>query len=239
MFTTSKRVTRTVAAAAAMAGALSLTACQDDGAKVEGGGTTSAPAPSSSEAPTQAPTQAPTTAPSTSEAPSSSAPETSAPSSSSSSAPSSASADPNAKETPSGSKLKMGQPAIINSGTDSKPKLIKVTPTSLTKAPNSAALISKSSNLKPADGDIWFLKFDVANVKSDDSVYSTTVNGLFFHPKVSSGGKRLYGSDPACDTDSKKLAVGESASGCYIYQVKGSPTDVVYDSYTYDVEWNK
>lgn len=231
MITTRSRTSRAAVVTLAMAGVFGLSACQGE-TTVEGG-SPSAPAATSSSAPTS---EAPSTteaAPSTTE----SSPATTEAPSSSTSAPA---AGGNAALTPEGTTLKFGQPGTYNDGDDDKPELISITPKSLTVAPDS--VFTEQPRLKKADGNVYYLNFDVTNVNATTSQDSNTVNGLFLHPKLATGakGKRLYGDTAACKSDSNPLPVGSTASVCYIYQIDGATiTDVEFKKSDSDITWTK
>lgn len=237
MFRSRTRTARAAVAAVALVGSFGLAACGDDAPETESAPSTQASGQSEQ---TQAPetqSEAPETQ---SEAPASSAaPESSsAESSSSSEAPQS-----DAKLTPSGTTLKIGQEGVINDGSKSSPEPIGVTPTSLEKAPDS--VFSSNPSLKKANGDVYFLKHDVRNVNSSGTVRASDINGLFFHPKINASNqgkaKRMYGSTPGCETNRDEIEPGQKASSCLIYQIGGDPvSDVVYSNATNGtITWTK
>lgn len=221
----------------AMAGVLGLSACQGD-TTVEGG------------APTATSTSAPTTeaAPTTSEAAPSTteeAPTSESPSSASSSASTSAApANPaDLKVTPKGTRLKYGQPGIINEGDERDPQILKVTVKKLEVAPD-AAYGEISAN--KADGKLYFLTYDVTNVKAD---VDEGVNRRFLHPATGKGSldaaldiKVSYGSTTGCKSDlGADLPVGQTVQECVIYQIPGDKilTESVYEASGQDITWTK
>lgn len=237
MFSTRTRVGRASAATVAIAGLVGLSACNSNEVSTS---TPSAPAPATSTESSQAPStsESPSTteAPSTTESPSST--ESSSSSSESSSSSSSATAtgaDP--KAAPRGATFKIGEPAVINTGSASRPQFLEIKPTALEKQPDS--IFDTERGLKKTNGTVYFLKFNVKNLKSEGTVSTSSVNGLFFHPKATQGGKRLYGNVSGCRTEYKRLQQGDSGNGCYIYQITGSETkDVVFTKSDTNVTWN-
>lgn len=241
MFSTRTRVGRASAATVAIAGLVGLSACNSNEVSTS---TPSAPAPATSTESSQAPStsESPSTteAPSTTESSSTTESPSSTESSSSSSESSSSSAtatgaDP--KAAPRGATFKIGEPAVINTGSASRPQFLEIKPTALEKQPDS--IFDTERGLKKTNGTVYFLKFDVKNLKAEGSVSTSSVNGLFFHPKAPQGGKRLYGNVSGCRTEYKRLQQGDSGSACYIYQITGSETkDVVFTKSDTNVTWN-
>lgn len=222
---------RTLVGAVAVAGVLGLTACN-------GSDTASVTTPTGSQTTTSSTAPAPST---TTE---SSAPETSTTTSTTSETSSETSSSgaskpvtgPTEISDPDG-KFKIGQPAVIKDDDDT----YRLTPVSLEVAPSSAY---NEARLKKADGAIYYLKFDVTAIKVNPTYFGTnSINGLFFHPEIAASvknAKRIYGDTDACTSDDKKLAVGDTGSSCYIYQIPGAKVDtVVYDDYEHNIRWTK
>ncbi|MDF8264775.1 hypothetical protein [Luteipulveratus flavus] len=223
------RVTRATVVSLALVGALGLSACQDT--EVTAPSPAAPTASSTSEAPT--PSSSSTT---TSESPTTSDSSTSSATSSASSA--SAPAAGSTKLTAPDSTLKFGQPGTIDEGSDNSPEIMTITPKKLEVAPAAAYT---EANLNKANGTLYYLTFDVTNVQGGSN--STSVNGLFFHPKISAankGAKRLYGDTEACKSgDNPEL--GKTATQCYLYQIPGSAvSDVEYDGFDdQHITWTK
>lgn len=223
-------IRRSMVSAVALSAVLGLAACNSDSPAVEKptSGATSSAAPTSESTTSEAPR--------TSEEPSS---ESSSPSSEETS-PSSESNDSTGGSTDvtdAKATLQIGQPAVINDDDDT----FRLTPKSLEVAPDS---VFSTTKLKKSNGTVYYLKFDVAAVKANSTYFgSNSVNGLFFHPEIDpslKGAKRLYGDTPECTSESKKLAPGESASSCYIYQIPGkSVSNVVYSDNDHHIRWTK
>lgn len=214
---------RTAVGAVAIVGALSMAACNSDTASVTTN-TATPPATSSSSTP-----------PPTSSAPETSTSEATTPSETSSDAGKPVTG-PTALSNPDGT-FKIGQPAVIKDSDD----IYRLTPKSLEVAPDSAY---NEARLKKANGTLYYLKFEITGITVASKYFSTsTVNGLFFHPKIDKSvkdAKRLYGDTAACTSDSKKLAVGETGSACYMYQIPGpTVTDVIYNDYEHNITWTK
>jgi len=226
---------RTLAGAVAVAGALSLAACNSNDA-------TSVTTPtaqtttSSSAAPTTSTTtgsSAPETSTTTSEA---SKPSTSEATESSTSKASKPVMGPTEISDPDGT-FKIGQPAVIKDDGD----VYRLTPTSLQVAPDGDY---NEARLKKANGTVYYLKFDVTAVKVNSTYFGTnSINGLFFHPEIGASvknAKRVYGDTDACQSDTKELTDGQSASSCYIYQIPGGKVStVVYNDYEHNIRWTK
>lgn len=207
---------RSLVGAVAIAGALSLAACNSDSPTVNtptGAATTSA-APTSVAPPTS---DAPTTeAPPTSEEPTSDGP---------------------TEATAANATLALGQSAVIKDSDDT----YRLTPKSLEVAPDS---VFSETSLKRANGTVYYLKFDVTAIKTNSTYFGTnSVSGLSFHPEIGTGvknAKRLYGHTTACEDGSKKLAAGQTGSNCFVYQVPGSTvTSVVYNDNDHNIRWTK
>ncbi|YAL83701.1 hypothetical protein ACMYYO_02535 [Dermacoccaceae bacterium W4C1] len=237
MFSTRTRVGRAAAASIAVAGVVGLSACNSNEV------TTSSPT-SSAAAGSESTSEAPSTSESSSESStesSTSESSTESPSSesSSSSSESATSGGGGGSLTANGTTLKMNEKGTVNTGSDSSPKLVGITPTALEKQPDS--IFDKESGLKKSNGTVYFLKFKVTNENAGDtssSVTASSVNGLFFHPEATQGGKRLYGTVDGCKSEYTKLAPGESADTCYIYQISGSePKNVVYNNSSTQLKW--
>lgn len=232
---------RTLVGAVAIAGALGLAACNNDTASVTTP-TGSAPAATSSAAPTSA---APTTsseAPTTEESTTSSTTEESSSSAPSSDTSSAAGSTDKSKVTPDGTKLKFGQAAVINDDSDGKYKL-KVK--SIKPAPKAAYA---AANLNESNGKMYYVMYDVTNLGG--AKYGFRVNApnqFFLKPVFDSSEKGRAGGSPFEDLPggcnkvdySQKIAVGESGSGCYYYQVTGpAPTKVMWDTYETEIVWS-
>lgn len=218
---------RTTIGAVAIAGALSLAACNSDNASVS---TSSAPSASSS-------TAAPTTT-SQSSAPETSTSAATTPSTTTTSTQQSAPpvSGPTAV-SPDNATYKIGQPAVIKDDDGT----YRLTPTSLEVAPASAYT---EANLNKANGTVYYLKFDVTAINPNATYFGTnSVNGLFFHPEIGASvknAKRLYGDTKACTSNDTKLAAGQSGSSCYIYQIPGATvSNVVFNDYQHNIRWTK
>ncbi|GGB26740.1 hypothetical protein GCM10011492_16270 [Flexivirga endophytica] len=230
---------RTVVGAVAIAGALSLAACNNDSAAVDTptGAATSTAQSTQAEPP---PSEESAEGESSTTSPESESSETSSESSTESSESStgtSGSADGPTSVTDANATLKIGQPAVIEDSDDT----YRLTPKSLEVAPDS---VYSETTLKKANGTVYYLKFDVTAIKANSTYFGTnSVNGLFFHPKIDAsvkGAKRVYGHTAACDSDSTKLAAGESGNSCYMFQVPGATVDsVVFNDYKHNITWNK
>ncbi|KNX36132.1 hypothetical protein [Luteipulveratus halotolerans] len=226
----SSRRARAAVLAVALGGALGLSACSDDAsvsAPASTAAQTSAAAPSSS-----AETPAATSAAPTSE---SAAPvEESTTTSTTAASPTTSASKGDMKVTPSGTTLKVGQPALIETRDG---ELFRVTPKTLAAAPDSDYA---AANLDKADGTMYYLTFDVSNVGDVEG----HVNRRYLHPKTDAGGmmgpKVLYGSTPACKGTAGDLAPGATQTNCYIYQIDGAPiTDVEYAGSPQKLTWTK
>ncbi|MCG8656391.1 MULTISPECIES: hypothetical protein [Yimella] len=204
----------------ALVGALGLTACNSDTTVTNSSSTsssTSSESTSTSESPSSSQTSTSTSESSTtSESPTSS--ETSSASSESSTTADSGPTD----VTPRGTTLKFNQPAVI----DESGKVFRLTVKELKVAPES---IYSEKNLKKSDGTVYYINFDVSPVKTSGSFYSSSVNGLWLYPSFGSGqkAKRMYGSTDDCKSSYEKIEVGQSGSGCYIYQITGATSKTV------------
>lgn len=233
---------RSLVGAVAIAGALGLAACNNDTASVSTPSGSAPTAAATSQAPTtQAAPPTSSEAPTTEESTTSSAPTTeeSSPSSSSSAA---AGSKDKTKVTPDGTKLKFGQAAVIDDDTDGKYKL-KVK--SITAAPESAYA---KANLNKSNGKMYYINFDVTNLGGAKYDFRATApNQFFLKPVFDSSEKGRAGGSPYDDLPGckkvsydEKIAVGESGSACYYYQVTGpAPTKVMWDTYETEIVWSK
>lgn len=134
--------------------------------------------------------------------------------------------------TPKGSTLKFGDTAVV----DTSGSKFKLTVKSLEVAPDS---VYKEANLNKDNGTVYYINYEVSPIKAD-TFSTTSVNGLFLYPTFNSGqkAKRLYGDTSACKSDYKKLSVGETGSGCYVYQIDGAKSSTVtYNTYDYSIKW--
>lgn len=227
---------RTSVAAVALAGAFSLAACNSGSSSVStpsgAASTSAAETPSTTETSSAAPESS--TEASTSEPTESST--TESPSSSESTGSSTAVTGPT-EVTDKNAKLKIGSPAVIEDDDDT----YRLTPTSLQVAPDS---VFSETTLKKSNGTVYYMKFDVTAIKTNSTYFGvSSINGLFFHPTVPStvkGAKRVYGTTDACKSGYEKLAVGQSASSCYMYQIPGATVDsVTYNDYKHNITWTK
>ncbi|WP_446666117.1 hypothetical protein [Flexivirga sp. B27] len=246
---------RTLVGAVAIAGALGLTACNNDSASVttpsgsDPAVTSQAPAPTqdapetSSEAPT-AEESTTTSEDSAAAEPSESSSETSSESSSEDSGDSAgADGSSNAQATPDGTKLKFGQAAVIDDDSDGKYKL-KVK--KIVAAPKAAYA---AANLNESNGKMYYVMYDVTNLGGAKYGFRVTApNQFFLKPVFDSSEKGRAGGAPTNDLPggcndvdySEKIAVGETGSGCYYYQVTGdAPTKVMWDTYKIKIVWSK
>lgn len=225
---------RTAVGALAIAGALGLAACNSDSPTVDKPtSAASSAAPTSESTTDESPSTSEETSPSEEPTPEESTTTSEETSPSEGGTP----ADGPTEATDARATLKIGQPAVIVDGDDT----FRLTPKALEVAPDS---VFSTTKLKRSNGTVYYLKFDVAAIKTNSTYFGTnSVNGLFFHPQIDpsvKGAKRLYGDTPACSSDSKKLAAGESASSCYIYQVPGKTvTNVVYNDHDHAIRWAK
>lgn len=223
MIRTRNRQIRAAVVTLAVTGALALSACQGEPATESG---PSAP-PTSTRAPGAQPSS-----------PTSDAAPSTADSSAASSSSSAARPDDTAL-TPNGSTLKVGQPATFNHGTDSEPDILRLTPQSLTIAPDE--VYSEEPRLKKDNGTVYYLRFEVANVKQSSASISTdTIMGIFFHPEfdLGSDGRHFRYDTSECKSPGITLEVGQSGSGCLVFQSSGSPsTNIVYDAYKTKLTW--
>lgn len=218
---------RILVGAVAIAGALSLAACNSDSPQVDKptSAATSSAAPTSEAPPTSA---NPTTDQATTDEPTT---EESTPSD-----PSTTDDGPT-QVTDANATLKMGEPAVIKDDDDT----YRLTAKSLEVAPDS---VFSETKLKRSNGTVYYLKFDVTAIKTNSTYFGTnSVNGLFFHPEIGAGvknAKRLYGHTSGCDDDSEKLSAGQSGSSCYVYQVPGSTVNsVVFNDTDHNIRWTK
>lgn len=232
---------RTMVGAVAIAGALGLAACNNDTASVTTP-TGSAPtaATSTTEAAPSTSSQAPTTEASTASEPTTSEATSESSTGESSKAAAGGSKD-NTKVTPTGTKLKFGQVAVIDDESDGKYKL-KVK--SITAAPESAYA---TANLNKANGKMYYVNFDVTNLGGAKYGFEATApNQFFLKPVFESSEKGRAGGSPYEDLPGCKKAsyddipVGGSGSACYYYQVTGpAPTKVMWDTYDLKIVWSK
>lgn len=230
---------RSLAGAAVIAGALTLTACNSDAPDVDSTGSetsTAAPTNPGTGDPT-GPTSDESSETSSDNSSDSSSDTQSETSSDTSSETSTGSDDGPTEVTDAKATLKMGQPAVIEKSDDT----FRLTPKSMEVAPDS---VFSETSLKKSNGTVYFLKFDVTAIKTNSTYFGTnSVNGLFFHPEIDAGvtgAKRVYGRTADCESDSKKLAPGESGSSCYIYQVPGKTvSNVVYNDSDHRIRWTK
>ena len=228
--TTNAAYRRIAGASIAMIGVLGLAACNNETVSATPPAT-SAPSTSASQAPSETSTSA---APETTT--SSAAPSTTTSSSSSSSDAGTGSYTGPTKETAEDAKLKFGKGAVIKDDDDLynlKVKDLKVAPDS----------VYADANLNKANGTVYFIDFDVTSIKQNKTYFGTSsVNGLFLYPTFKSGekAKRLYGDAPGCNSESTKLAAGETGSSCYVYQITGpKATTVTFNDYSHNITWSK
>lgn len=234
---------RSLVGAVAIAGALGLAACNNDTASVSTPSGSAPTAAATSQAPTtQAAPPTSSEAPTTEESTTSSAPTTEESSPSSSSSAASGGSKDKTKVTPDGTKLKFGQAAVIDDDTDGKYKL-KVK--SITAAPESAYA---KANLNKSNGKMYYINFDVTNLGGAKYDFRATApNQFFLKPVFDSSEKGRAGGSPYDDLPGckkvsydEKIAVGESGSACYYYQVSGAaPTKVMWDTYETEIVWSK
>lgn len=216
---------RTAVGAIAIVGALSMAACNADTASVTTN-TATTPATSSSSTP-----------PATSSAPTTPTPEATTPSESSSS--SSSQAQTSDKVTPTGTNLKYGQSAVIDGDSSGK---FKLTVKSLVKAPDSAYSVA---NVNKSSGTMYYINYDVTNLGGAKyGFHATSVNFLELRPVFDSSEKGRAGGSPLQDLPGCKkaayddMAVGQTASACYYYQVTGpQPTKAMWNDYTTQITW--
>lgn len=219
---------RVAATSLALVGALGLSACNSSDTSVT---TPSSSSSSSSETSSATSETSSSTSESstTSETPSSSS-ETSSSSSSEGSSSASGPTEPSAKNAT----FKFGEPAVIKDGDD----LYRLTVKKLEVAPDS---VYQEANLNKDNGVVYYTTFEVTPIKTNSTYFGTnSINGLFLYPSFSSGqkAKRLYGDTSACKSESKKLAVGETGSNCYIHQITGDKSSTVtYNNYSYRLKW--
>lgn len=226
---------RTVIGAVAVAGALSLAACNsgESASVTTPAGQTTTTSSAAPETSTTTESSAPETSTTTTEPSETTTSEASKTSTSEATKPATG---PTEVSDPDGT-FKLGEPAVIKDDDD----VYRLTPTSLEVAPASDY---NEARLKKANGTVYYLKFDVTPIKVKSSYFGTnSINGLFFHPEIGASvknAKRVYGDTDACESDSKKLAAGETGSSCYIYQIPGAKvSNVVYNDYDHNIRWTK
>lgn len=154
----------------------------------------------------------------------------------SSSAEASQTSSGSVEETSKYAKLKFGDPAVIVDDDDT----YRLTVKDLKVAPES---VYQDSSLDKVNGTVYFIDFDVTNLKQGSSYFGTnSINGLFLHPTFQQGvkAKRMYGDLPGCESDSKELAEGETGSNCYIYQIDGPKlSGVTFNDYEHNITWTE
>ncbi|WP_050668349.1 hypothetical protein [Luteipulveratus halotolerans] len=231
---TRNRAARAAVVSLALAGALGLSACQED-------------SPTAAEPTSAAPTSSAAAEP-TSEAPSSEAPTTEATSEapSTTAAPSASTSAPaggpvgDTTLTPEGTTLKFGQPAVVKEGSGDSADTYRLSATALEVAPDS---VYTSENLNKANGKVYYLRYKATNIgKSGATWGASDVNSFMFIPKLSPDqkGKKLIGSIDACDTPSDDIPVGGTGDGCEVYQITGNTvTDVIFRAGDSRVVWTK
>lgn len=223
---------RVAATSLALVGALGLTACNSDTTVTETTTPTSSSTSESSSSTSESPSTSSTSESSSSTSSTSSTSESPSTSSTSESSSASTGAE-STEETPKGTTLKFGSPATINESG----KVFKLTVKELKVAPES---IYSQKRLDKANGTVYYINFDVSPVKSDGTFYASSVNGLWMYPSFDQGqkAKRMYGSTDECKSSYDKLEIGQTGSGCYIYQIDG-PTSktVTYANSNHRLTW--
>lgn len=227
--------TRVVTTAAVIAGVFGLTAC-NSGTSVTTSSTSSSSSTPSSSSSSQTPSSSSSE---TSSAPSSSSETSTSEGSTTESSPSSSAATSGGGSTATATTatMKFGDTLTVKD-TDTT---FAITVKDLKVAPDS---VYSEANLNRSNGTVYYLDFSVKAVDVSKASYfgSNSVNGLFLKPYFESGrtgAKRLYGDTAACKSVSKKLTDGQSADGCYVYQIPGAKiSSATYDDIsTYHAIW--
>ncbi len=209
-----------------LVGALGLTACNSSDTTVTSSSSTSTSSSSSTQPSTSSET-------SSSSSESSTSSQTSSSSSTTSESPSSSATSGSTAETPKGTTMKFNEPAVIEESGDT----FRLTVKELQVAPDS---VYSEKNLDKSKGTVYYVKYDISPIVAKGSFTSTSVNGLWLYPSFKQGqtAKRMYGSTDDCKSSYDKLSVGQTGSGCYIYQISGETSKTVtYANYDHRITW--
>ncbi|WP_431843982.1 hypothetical protein [Calidifontibacter indicus] len=129
--------------------------------------------------------------------------------------------------------MKFNEPAVIEESGDT----FRLTVKELQVAPDS---VYSEKNLDKSKGTVYYVKYDISPIVAKGSFTSTSVNGLWLYPSFKQGqtAKRMYGSTDDCKSSYDKLSVGQTGSGCYIYQISGETSKTVtYANYDHRITW--
>ena len=129
--------------------------------------------------------------------------------------------------------MKFNESAVIKESG----KTFRLTVKEVQVAPES---IYSQKNLDKSKGTVYYLRYDVTPIEADRSFYPSSVNGLWLYPTFTQGqtAKRMYGSTDDCKSSSGKLEVGETGSGCNIYQITGETSKTAtYANSSHRITW--
>ncbi|REF29967.1 hypothetical protein DFJ65_0956 [Calidifontibacter indicus] len=216
-----------------LVGALGLTACNSSDTTVTNSSSSTSSSTSSSAPSTSSETSSSSTESSTESSTSTESSSSSTESSTTSQSPSSSATSGSTAETPRGTTMKFNESAVIKESG----KTFRLTVKEVQVAPES---IYSQKNLDKSKGTVYYLRYDVSPIEADGSFYPSSVNGLWLYPTFTQGqtAKRMYGSTDDCKSSSGKLEVGQTGSGCNIYQITGETSKTAtYANSSHRITW--